>query len=52
MAPRTSPGQFGDNILWRKVARLLRQNDCMYLHASGTEDAIVGKKLYTDDMEN
>lgn len=49
---RTSPGQIGDKIMSRKIARFLRQNDCMYLHAPGTGDAVLGKQMYINDTEN
>ena len=52
MATRTGPGQSGDKTWSRKITRLLRKNHYMYLHAPGTKDAVLGKKLYRDDVEN
>lgn len=36
----------------KKNNRLITQNHCVYLNAPGTENAVLGKKLYRDDVEN
>ena len=36
----------------KKNNRLITQNRCVYLNAPGTENAVLGRKLYSDDVEN